>query len=101
MEQGEYLLYVILLEKNPDRPFTEPVIAAHVEHIKELDRSGKLVLCGPFLDWEGGMIVIRASSIDEARAIAERDPFITEGFETFEVRTLHRGCKENNYLLDD
>lgn len=100
MSTDEYLLYVIILTKNPDQPFTNEVIRAHVEHIKTLDRSGKLVLCGPFLDWAGGMVVIRAGSVEEARAVAEADPFIQGGFETYEVRTLHRGCRENNYLLD-
>jgi len=100
MSNDEFLLYVILLTKNPDKPFTDEIIQAHVEHIKRLDEHGQLVLCGPFLDWEGGMIVIRATSLDEARSIDEADPFITGGYETCEIRTLHRGCKENNYLLD-
>ena len=100
MSSDEFLLYVIMLTKNPGRSFTDEAVQAHVEHIKELDRKERLVLCGPFLDGEGGMIVIRASSIIEARSIAEADPFVTGGFETCEIRTLHRGCRENNYLLD-
>ncbi|MFH2004942.1 MAG: YciI family protein [bacterium] len=100
MSDNAFVLYVILLTKNPGRPFTDEIVRAHVAHIKALDEREQLVLCGPFLDWDGGMIVIRAASLDEARSLAEADPFITGGFETCEVRTLHRGCRENGYLLD-
>lgn len=99
MEKPEYRLYVILL--SPERPFDKQVIERHVEHVRQLDREERLVLCGPFLDWEGGMLVIRASSIDKAREIAHSDPFVAEGFETAEVRTLHHACRENNFLVDN
>jgi uncharacterized protein YciI len=46
------------------------------------------------------MIIVRASSVEEARAIAESDPFFSEGFESYELRTLQQACKENRYLLD-
>ena len=32
--------------------------------------------------------------------IAESDPFITEGFSTYELRTLELADKENHYLLN-
>jgi uncharacterized protein YciI len=98
MSSDPYHLYVILLTQNPAQPFTPEVIRAHVEHIRMLDDHGQLVLCGPFLDWDGGMVVVRASSKDEARSIAEADPFVRGGYETYELRTLHHGCRENDYL---
>jgi uncharacterized protein YciI len=93
------VLYVILLSKR--KPFTEEVIKDHVSHLKSLDEQGKLVVCGPFTDVDGGIIIIRASSIEEARTIAESDPFFSEGFESYKLRTLQRACRENNYLLEN
>jgi uncharacterized protein len=97
MPRPEFTAYVILLTKL--RPFTPAAIRAHVEHIRRLDERGELIVCGPFLDAAGGLVVFRASSVDAARAIAEADPFVVQGFESYELRTLEIGCKENRYLL--
>ena len=45
------------------------------------------------------MVILKCKNIEEARAIAESDPFIKEGYKTFELRTLRIANKENNYGL--
>ena len=65
----------------------------------EIVESGKLILCGPFTDYAGGMVVLNCKNIEEAREIAETDPFIAEGYKTYELRTLEIANKENNYGL--
>jgi uncharacterized protein YciI len=57
------------------------------------------MLAGPFSDYPGGMVVIRAHHEEEAIQIALTDPFIALGYRTFEVRTLEVANKENHYLL--
>lgn len=98
MTENEFLRYVILLSVRPDQRPTEALIRAHVAHLKELDQQGKYVLGGPFQDYKGGMMIIKAASYEEAKRIAERDPFITEGYETYELRTWELSCAENNHL---
>lgn len=44
------------------------------------------------------MAIIRADSLEAARMIAESDPFVKSGVESYELRTLHLSCKENNHL---
>jgi len=88
--------YVYLINRNKD--YTFDVIKKHVEHLKKLDNNDQLVLCGPFIDYNGGMIIIKAESIEDAKKIAESDPFITDGFSTYELRTLELSNKENNHL---
>ena len=39
------------------------------------------------------------ANLEEARKISESDPFIAEGFKTYELRTLEIANKENNYGL--
>ena len=73
------------------------IVKKHVQYLKKLDDSGKLLLCGPFTDYDGGMVVLECRNIEEARAFAESDPFIEEGYKTFELRTLSIANKENNY----
>lgn len=95
---SKYIRYVILI--NRQKEYTIDVINRHVEHLKQLDKNGYLVLCGPFIDYDGGMIIIKAESLKAAKMIAESDPFITEGFGTYKLRTLELADKENQYLLN-
>jgi len=97
MKKDKFIRYVILLTKT-GKSMTEELIRAHVAHLKELDKKGQLVLCGPYLDYKGGVVIIKAESFDEAKAIAESDPFVKAGAETYELRTLELSCKENNHL---
>ncbi|MGH6727971.1 MAG: YciI family protein [Pseudolabrys sp.] len=73
----------------------EPVMAAIEEHLKfqiELERRGIMFGAGPFWNdaedaWEGeGMVIIRAASLAEAKAIAASDPMHKCGARSFTVR---------------
>jgi flavin reductase (DIM6/NTAB) family NADH-FMN oxidoreductase RutF/uncharacterized protein YciI len=97
--QGDdFTRYVILLTPRPGVALTEPLIRAHVAHLRQLDAAGRLVLCGPFGDGSGGMVIIRAGSLDEARAIAAADPFVAAEAEDFTVRPWHLSCDANNHM---
>ena len=91
------MVFVYLM--NNKKALNLQVVQEHVEHLRTLDQEGRLVLCGPFTDYPGGMVVFRADSEDEALRIAESDPFIASGFKTFELRTLEVANADNNYLL--
>ena len=91
------MTYVYLMKNN--KALSLEIIRRHVNHLRELDAEGALVLCGPFSDYPGGMVVVRAESPDEAKAIAEADPFISSGCKTYELRCLEVANAENNYLM--
>ena len=78
---------------------TPSAIAAHVAYLRSLDDRGLLVVCGPFRDG-GGMVCLTAASEDDARTIAEADPFVALGHRTYRLRELERATRENGYLLD-
>jgi uncharacterized protein YciI len=88
--------FVILL--SPLRPFSAEVIEAHIAHLGRLDDADRLVLAGPFCGSPGGMIVVRAEDHESARAIADADPFVRDGFERYELRELERASRDNGYL---
>ena len=77
------------------------MVIKHVEYIKKLDNNGQLILCGPLKGYPGvaGMIILKAASIEEAKAICKSEPFVAEGYATYKLITLQVGNKENNYLL--
>lgn len=63
---------------------------AHVEHLKSLGDT--LKIAGPFTDeatseMNGSLLIVEAGSAEEARAIAERDPYYKAGlFADVQVR---------------
>ena len=60
--------------------------AAHLANLEPLDRQGRVLLAGPFTDLAGSLIVIEATSIEEANQIAQDDPYTVHGvFERVEV----------------
>ena len=91
------MTYIYLM--NNVKPLNKELIKSHVDHLKELKNQGRLVFCGPFTDYPGGMVIFLAEDLAEATKIAKSDPFIASGYKSFEIRTLEPANDENNYLL--
>lgn len=55
--------------------------AEHLAHLGKMAEAGKLVGAGPFLDGGDlrGILIFKAASIEEARAMAEADPAVKAG----------------------
>ena len=39
-----------------------------------------------------------SESLEEAKRVAEEDPFIKEGAESYQIRTIELSCEENNHM---
>ena len=78
--------YVYLLRIAVDRAPYEPHLPAHLRYLDALDAAGTLVLSGPFGDRSGGMVMIRTETAEAARAVAEGDPLVAEGVDTYELK---------------
>jgi len=94
----EFTRFVIFLYPVQDTDTTEPLIRAHVRLFRELDRQGQYVMGGPFKDYPGGMMIIRAANLEEAQQIARNDPFVRQGVRIAEVRAWELSCEENNHM---
>jgi len=98
----EKLAYIMLIERGKTyNKINKAMVNKHVEHIKNLDDDGKLILCGPTKGYPGvaGMVILKAESYKEAEAICKAEPFVVEGYATYKLFTLRVGDRENNYLL--
>ena len=82
------------------KEMTPEIIQEHIEHLKKLDSEGNLVVCGPFLERFGAVKVLKAGSIEEAKALAESDPFIREGIETYELLEFEYAHGGNRFLTE-
>jgi uncharacterized protein YciI len=78
-------LFVMLGLDGPDGPERRSANrAGHVAHLESLEREGRIVLAGTPRNDEnsasiGSVILFEARDLKEARAIVERDPFVTGG----------------------
>ena len=86
-------LFVIHGHDAPDALAKRPVVRPrHLDHLRPLSEAGKVVIAGPLFADDGktprgSLIVLEAASLDEARAIADRDPYLLEGvFDRVDVR---------------
>jgi hypothetical protein len=83
--------YVVLSKPavTPDK--LQPFLSAHLEYMIGMEKRGLVFASGPLADGEGpptgqGLTVLRAKDIDEARALAEADPFFINGLRSFEIK---------------
>lgn len=81
------------------KQLNQVVILEHVEFLKWLKLENRLILCGPFSDYPGGVVVFHALDKEEALKIAQDDPYIKVGYKSFELHTIELANEENNYLI--
>jgi hypothetical protein len=91
------VLYVILGRDAPDSlPIRRRVRPAHLDRVEALRAAGRLVLAGPMpaidgpdpgpAGFLGSVIVAEFADLEEARAWANADPYVTDGvFASVEV----------------
>lgn len=69
--------YLVLLMRLPQ---CDPaVVPQHQQFLADLREQGRNEMSGPFGDKTGGAYLLRAESLDEALAIARRDPAHASG----------------------
>jgi hypothetical protein len=90
-------LFVIIGHDAPDALAKRPAVRPrHLEHLRPLDAAGRVIVAGPLLAEDGktpcgSLILLEAASLEDARAVAARDPYVVEGvFARHEVRPFVR-----------
>ena len=68
--------------------FEQDGVSGHVGNYRDMLAAGKLLMGGPFLDDEGGgmMIAMKGLDLAELRRFADDDPAVKSGLLTVEVR---------------
>jgi uncharacterized protein YciI len=68
-----------------DKAAFDQFVPAHVAYVKTLIVQGHEAKSGYWAEYGGGMLVFRASSIEEARAIVAADPLIANHCVEYEL----------------
>lgn len=89
--------YAVELIPVEGRVMSHDVIARHTEHLRELDRQGKLVLAGPFSDDPRGLLVLNCDDRRDAEAILNVDPLIVGGVRSYRIHTWLIANADNGY----
>ncbi|MGB4826629.1 MAG: YciI family protein [Paracoccaceae bacterium] len=90
--------YVAFLHPVAGVTTDEVAIRAHVAWLRTLDAAGQLELAGPFGDGSGGMVILRAESEAQARALALADPYVKGGLRRLDLRPWELSCEANNHM---
>ena len=70
------------------------VFAQHFAYVENLDSEGKLVISGACLDGAFGMVMYKAESEEEARAMFDNDPLVKAGITATEFHPFRVGHME-------
>ena len=76
--------YAVLSQPSSAPEKLKPLLPAHLEYMIGLEKRGLLFASGP--PSGAGLTILRAANAQEARALAEADPFVTNGLRTFELK---------------
>src|ERR1700758_396984 len=85
-------LYAVISQPSSAPEKLKPLLPAHLEYMIGLEKRGLLFASGPLSDGGAGppngagLTILRAANAQEARALAEADPFVTNGLRTFELK---------------
>lgn len=83
-----YFMSINKLRPGIDHALFNRVIGPHREWVKQQLAAGVLVQAGKWGD-NGGMIIVKAASRQEADRIVDQDPLAQSGLITFETAELH------------
>ena len=77
--------YFAAIQSILDASKIEAVRKMHLEYLEKMVAAEKIHLRGKFSDGLGGLTIYKAESIEEARKMAESDPFVISGGRKLEL----------------
>lgn len=83
------------IHKTPKRAeatqqFVLDTLHKHTAYFKDLSRQGKCMFAGPFVDQTtdlgGGFYSFQCDTEEEAKRLADKDPFVAEGLYSYRIQ---------------
>ncbi|MTI49168.1 YciI family protein [Sporosalibacterium faouarense] len=79
------ILYAAILEMVDPKKDKE-LLDIHIQYLNEHIEKGNIFAKGPFTDHSGGLVIYKANSYDDAKALVENDPAIVNGTRKFTLK---------------
>ncbi|MFD0697322.1 YciI family protein [Paenibacillus sp. GCM10027628] len=71
--------YFVVLLPMKDEELSKEHRPAHLAYLDERRSEGKIFANGRFVDGWGGLVIYKAETMEEAKLLAEADPFVKLG----------------------
>jgi uncharacterized protein YciI len=86
------MLFVIIGHDGPNGAALRPTVRpAHLENLRPLVESGRVLVGGPFTDGSGSLIVADFENEAAAQAFMQTDPYVKQGvFERVEIKPFRK-----------
>src|SRR4051812_22747986 len=78
-ETQYFVAYGEIDEAAMAKPENADLFSKHIEHLGQLYSEGHLAMAGPLDDGTSGLIILKAASLEEAKALLAEDPTIAAG----------------------
>jgi uncharacterized protein len=94
--------FIVILKEKRRGELEAELLVKHIEHLRNLNSEGKLIIAGPFKNDEQGLLILNCEDLDEAITLVESDPFIIEKYyQTYEINEIIVANEENNWLMNN
>ena len=77
--------YLVLSRPSAPREQVRPHAPEHLAWMRRQHGAGSVLFSGPTADRSVGIYVVRAASLDEARRVADSDPFHANAVRSYEM----------------
>ncbi len=82
--------FVVILESIAGVEPTQSQRQAHLDHLASLKARGILFASGRFKDGSGGLYILEAKDLGEAKLVVESDPYVKLGLRKYVVKEWDR-----------
>ena len=80
-----YLLNAKFVENHVNGNQLQKAIKEHLDYLENGLNSGQILLSGPKVDAEGGIIIIKSTDFDEVCEFCKKDPIVVAGIQHYEI----------------
>ncbi|WP_194165715.1 YciI family protein [Oceanobacillus sp. CFH 90083] len=92
--------YLVILKDKRNGELSNDLLTNHVTYLKRLRQQGSLMLCGPFVDDDGAVMVFQSESVESVEELLNNDPFVYEKYyQSYEIKEFLEANDGNNWLV--
>lgn len=78
--------YIVLSTLAVDRGLLAPYRSEHMKYMADLKAAGKIRMAGRFTDGGGGFYILVCGTLEEAKGLADADPYHAHGLRGYVLR---------------